>query len=314
MDVTNKHYLVTGGCGFIGSHLVDHLLQSGHQVTVLDNLSTGKRENLSPQAKLVVGDVADQALLYELLSKVDGCFHLAAMLGITLSEDKWLASNQTNLVSTITLFDTLRQLKPQKTIPVVYASSCAVYGDCPHLPLSEKDYPAPISAYGADKLACELQARVASYVHQIPTVGVRIFNAYGPRQDPSSPYSGVISRFIKSIKKNNTVHIFGDGSQTRDFVFVLDIVTAFAFFMEKIEIANGVYNVCTGKAITINQLADTLSEKLKMPVTKQYGPIRTGDTLHSCGNPEKAARIGLIASYTLQQGLRDYIATLPKES
>ncbi len=301
----SQHYLVTGGCGFIGSHLVAKLLELKHTVTVLDNLSTGKRENIPPQAKLVVGDIRDQELLYKLLLKSDGCFHLAARLGVTLSQDQWISANQTNLLGTITLFDTAKQLQPKKFIPIVYASSCAIYGDCSQMPLSEKYCPSPISAYGADKLGCELHAKVARLIHEIPNVGLRIFNVYGPNQDPNSPYSGVITRFIHSIQQTQSVEIFGHGEQTRDFIFVKDVVSAFVFFMQKIYQTDGIYNVSTGHSITINHLVDKLSETLHLPVKKHYKSIRMGDTIYSCGNPEKANRLGWHAQHSLIDGLTE---------
>ncbi|MGH7152360.1 MAG: NAD-dependent epimerase/dehydratase family protein, partial [Acetobacteraceae bacterium] len=182
-------WLVTGGAGFIGSHLCDALLRRGDAVRVLDDLSTGKRENLPAGAELMIGDIADPAAVERALAGVDGCFHLAAIASVARGIDDWLGTHCTNLTGTITVFDAVRR----HPVPVIYASSAAVYGDCPAQPLTERAPTAPLSAYGADKLGCELHARVARQVHGITTVGLRFFNVYGPRQDPDSPYSGVIS-------------------------------------------------------------------------------------------------------------------------
>src|SRR6185437_16521969 len=192
-------YLVTGGAGFIGSHLTDALLKRGDQVRVLDNLSTGKWENLDSKATLIVGDIADAGTVARAMDGVDGCFHLAAVASVELGNRDWLGTHRANLTGAITIFDAARRARPDRTVPVVYASSAAVYGDNPNLPLAETAQTRPMSAYGADKLGCELHGRVAAHVHGVRTVGCRFFNVYGPRQDPGSPYSGVISIFFNRI-------------------------------------------------------------------------------------------------------------------
>ncbi len=219
-------YLVTGGAGFIGSHLVDALLARGDVVRVLDDLSTGKRENLDPRAMLTVGDVADAAVVAGAMQGVDGCFHLAAVASVELGNRDWLGTHRTNLTGAITIFDAARRARPDRTVPVVYASSAAVYGDTPDLPLAESAATRPLSAYGADKLGCELHGRVAATVHGVRNAGCRFFNVYGPRQDPGSPYSGVISIFFNRIGRGQGITIFGDGGQTRDFIYVADVVEA----------------------------------------------------------------------------------------
>jgi UDP-glucose 4-epimerase len=303
-------YLVTGGCGFIGSHLADKLLEHGHEVIVIDNLSTGKRENLSPLAKLIIGDVCDQALIYRTLEGVDGCFHLAALLGISLSEEDWLGTSRINLGGTLNVFNSAAQhlKKNKKTIPVVYASSCAVYGDCQELPLSEEAPSIPLSGYAADKLACELHGKVAKYVHRIPTVGLRFFNVYGPRQDSQSPYSGVISIFVDRIKQGKRIEIFGNGEQTRDFIYVSDVIDHLIFFMDHIEVAPLIANVCTGRAVTINYLIEALERILKKSVEKIYLSKRLGDALYSCGNPNRAIKLGLKAQNSLEEGLKKLLS------
>ena len=194
-------YLITGGCGFIGSHLAEDLLAQGHSVRVIDNLSTGKISNLPASrvptdCELVIGDITDKARLEQCFDGVDYCFHLAAIASVQLSNEDWAGTHQVNLTGSINVFDAARM----RQVPVVYASSAAVYGDNAESPLTESAVLRPLTAYGADKLGSELHARVASFVHSVPTTGLRFFNVYGPRQDSSSPYSGVISIFAeKSI-------------------------------------------------------------------------------------------------------------------
>ncbi|HYZ25110.1 MAG TPA: NAD-dependent epimerase/dehydratase family protein, partial [Rhodopila sp.] len=182
-------YLVTGGAGFIGSHLCDALGARGDVVRVLDDLSTGKRENLRPEVELIVGDIADPLTAADAVAGIDGCFHLAAIASVEKGVTDWLGTHHANLTGTISIFDAIR--RTGRGIPVVYASSAAVYGDAATVPIAETEPCRPLSAYGADKYGSELHARVASHVHGIPTVGLRFFNVYGPRQDPASPYSGV---------------------------------------------------------------------------------------------------------------------------
>jgi len=215
-------WLVTGGAGFIGSHLCEALLRRGAVVRVLDDLSSGKRENLPSDIELIEGDVADEAVVRSAMDGVAGCFHLAAIASVERGVSDWLHTHRANLTGAITVFDAGRATR----VPVVYASSAAVYGDVATVPIAEDAPCRPLSAYGADKLGGELHARVASRVHRIPTVGLRFFNVYGPRQDPRSPYSGVISIFCERARRAAPIDIFGDGEQTRDFVHVADVVAA----------------------------------------------------------------------------------------
>jgi UDP-glucose 4-epimerase len=248
-------YLVTGGAGFIGSHLCEALLARGDRVRVLDDLSTGKRENLLPGVELIEGDVADAAIVRRAVDGVAGCFHLAAIASVERGVNDWLGTHRANLTGGITVFDAVRRSK----CPVVYASSAAVYGDAATLPIAESTPCRPLSAYGADKYGCELHARVASHVHGIPTVGLRFFNIYGPRQDPSSPYSGVISIFCERIRRGAPVNVFGDGNQTRDFVYVSDVVTALLAAMQLRPSDAPVYNVCTEWASSVLDLARAIA-------------------------------------------------------
>ena len=209
-------FLVTGGCGFIGSHLVESLVNEGHKVRVLDDLSTGKRENVPAQCEVVVGSVTDNQLVRDCMTDIDGCFHLAAIASVQESNENWLGTHEVNLTGTINVFDACRKNRT----PVVYASSAAVYGDNAEMPLKESSGVRPLTAYGADKLACELHAQVASLVHSVPTSGMRFFNVYGPRQNLSSAYSGVISIFVDRILRHEPLCIYGDVSR-HEILFML---------------------------------------------------------------------------------------------
>jgi UDP-glucose 4-epimerase len=299
------HYLVTGGAGFIGSHLVDALLARGDRVRVLDDLSTGKRENLDARAELIVGDVADAAAVGRAMDGVDGCFHLAAVASVELGNRDWIGTHRTNLTGTITVFDAARRAKPGATVPVVYASSAAVYGDSTALPLAEAAATRPLSAYGADKLGCELHGRVAMRVHGVRTAGCRFFNVYGPRQDPGSPYSGVISIFFDRIRSGRAITIFGDGSQTRDFIFVADVVRALMEIMASDTVEASVFNICTGRATSLIELAAALGRVFGRTPEIAFDAPRTGDIRQSLGSPALAERaLGLRAQISLEEGLR----------
>ena len=297
-------YLVTGGCGFIGSHLVDALLARGDRVRVLDDLSTGKRENLDPRAELTVGEVADKQLVGGALSGADGCFHLAAVASVERGNKDWLGTHRTNLTGAVTVFDAARTANPVGPVPVVYASSAAVYGDCAELPLRETAPTRPLSAYGADKLGCELHARVAWQVHGVPTVGCRFFNVYGPRQDPASPYSGVISIFFDRLGRGLPITIFGDGGQNRDFIYVADVVDALLRAAGRATEGAAVLNVCTGRSTTVLELARTVADVRKAKLETRFEAARQGDIRASLGDPRGAAEaLGFLAGTTLAQGL-----------
>jgi UDP-glucose 4-epimerase len=293
-------YLVTGGAGFIGSHLCEALLTRGDEVRVLDDLSTGKRANLASEVELIVGDVADAAIVQRAVDGVAGCFHLAAIASVERGINDWLGTHRTNLTGTITVFNAVRPAK----CPVVYASSAAVYGDAATLPIAETASCRPLSAYGADKYGCELHARVASHVHSTPTVGLRFFNVYGPRQDPRSPYSGVISIFCERILRGAPVDVFGDGLQTRDFVYVEDVVAALLAAMRSRPSCAPVFNVCTGRATSVLDLARTIADTAKAKLAVRHQPPRAGEIRHSTGSRlQSQTSLSLPESVALQTGL-----------
>ncbi len=297
-------YLVTGGCGFIGSHLCDALLADGHGVRILDDLSSGKRENAPQDAELIIGNIRNNEDISRATTGIDGCFHLAAIASVERCNNDWSGSHATNLTGTINLFEASAR---NNNFPIVYASSAAVYGNPAELPLKETSQTQPLSPYGADKLACELHARAGYEVFGITSVGMRFFNIYGPRQDPSSPYAGVISIFADRIRNGKPITIHGDGLQSRDFVFVADAVAHMRAAMQALHnnrLECDIFNVCTGIPTTLHQLSDQLDTICHTTTEKQLAPPRTGDIRESLGNPEHAVELlGVRATTTLRDGL-----------
>jgi UDP-glucose 4-epimerase len=307
-------YLITGGCGFIGSHLCRSLLNDGHEVRVLDDLSTGRRQNLPQGVELLQGDIADRFCLEASLAGVDGCFHLAAIASVARGATDWLGTNRVNLVGTIALFDAIAKLPPGRRPPVVYTSSAATYGDCAGAPATEATEKRPLSAYGADKLAMELHAHVATHVHRIPTVGIRPFNVYGPRQDPQSPYSGVISIFTERLRRGRPVEVHGDGEQTRDFVFVADLVAGLRAAMERLPEGAPVFNVCSGVGTSVRTLAATIGRLCGVKPQLVFRAPRDGEVRHSVGSPARAIHeLGLGPATPLQDGLTAVLQWLEAE-
>ena len=297
-----SRYLVTGGAGFIGSHLCDALLARGNAVRVLDDLSTGKRDNLDPKCELVIGNVADPAVVRRAMAGTVGCFHLAAIASVARANADWFGTHQVNLGGTVAVFDAARI----ERVPVVYASSAAIYGTRDDV-ASEDATPAPLSAYGADKLGSELHARAGFIVHHVSSVGFRFFNVYGPRQDPSSPYSGVISIFADAFQNGRSVTLHGDGSQTRDFIYVSDIITFLIAGMAHASAHAGsvVLNACTGREMSIHDLAAALGNLFGNGAQVTCGPPRPGDIRRSIGDPSRArVTLGVNAATNLEQGLR----------
>lgn len=294
--------LVTGGCGFIGSHLCAALRARGDRVRVLDDLSSGSEANLAPGAALLIGDVSRPATVRQALSGVDECYHLAAVASVQRGVQDWFGTHRANLSGTIALLEEARR----HGIPVVYASSAAVYGDNDSLPLHEEARPRPLSAYGADKFGCEQHALVAGHTHGIATAGLRFFNVYGPRQDPRSPYSGVISVFCDRLLRGEAVDVFGDGQQTRDFVYVGDVVRMLLAAMPAASVSAPVYNVCTGKPTSVLELAAIVAELCGTALEVRHQPPRSGEIRHSLGQPALASwKLGVEAATSLRQGLAE---------
>ena len=299
-------YLVTGGAGFIGSHLVGALNRLDHQVIVLDNLSSGRRENLAPylglSTQLVEGDVRDQSLVKNLLAEASGAFHLAALVSVPQSIERPMESFSINLEGTLNLLEASRKQGNKK---IVFASSAAVYGNTHLSAVSENMLGKPVSPYGLHKLMCEQHADVYASLYNVNSAGMRFFNVYGPRQDPSSPYSGVISIFIDRLRRRQTPTIFGDGSQTRDFVYVGDVVQALIKAMKNEKQGFAAYNVGRGESVTINVLWQILCDVVGTDLPAEFGPAREGEIHTSLANISKIeAELGYKAEITLQEGLK----------
>ena len=310
-------YAITGGAGFIGSHLADALLGAGYSVRIVDNFSTGKIENVDPRCEIVRGDVCDQAVVRRALLGVSGCFHLAAIASVARANEDWIGTHRTNLGGFINVLDASRHLGG---LPVVYASSAAVYGKLSGV-ATESAQAAPLTAYGADKLGCELHARAGAMVHGVPSLGFRFFNVYGPRQDPLSPYSGVISIFAHAIGSGRPIHMHGTGRQTRDFIYVGDIVKFLLEGMTSLQdgrcsddSAGMVVNACTGRETSIAQLAQLIGDLLACRPVVTAGPARPGDIERSVGSPVLAeALLSILAQTTLRDGLTTTLASLRDE-
>ncbi|MGI9487013.1 MAG: NAD-dependent epimerase/dehydratase family protein [Geminicoccaceae bacterium] len=306
--------LVTGGCGFIGSHLVERLLKDGNEVRILDDLSTGKRKNIPADVDVTLGCITDPDVVRQATVEVDAIFHLAAIASVERSNQAWAETHRINLTGTVNVFEAARH-DTSSPRPVVYASSAAVYGDSNAALLSEVDDAMPLTAYGADKYACELHGRVASLVHNVPNAGLRFFNVYGPRQDPRSPYSGVISIFTEKALAGQSIQIFGDGEQSRDFIYVADITRALTSAMQAIDQAPITYplvaNACTGSTTTINELARLVMRAGRQRVPVSLVEARRGDIQRSTGDPEFARKIlGFEAEWPLIDGLDKLIEHL----
>ena len=302
------NYLVTGGAGFIGSHLCDRLVESGHTVRVFDNFSTGVRANLPQQVQLIEGDIRDVAALRAAMRGVSGCFHLAAIASVDKSNTAWIETHQVNLTGTLHVFEAARD---EGRLPVVFASSAAVYGAEPALPIQENAPTKPLSAYGADKLGCELHAYPAWHVHGVPSAALRLFNVYGPRQDPASPYTGVISIFADRLRSGKDITIHGDGSQTRDFIYVSDVCAAFIAAMRATVTGAATFNVCTGRETSILHLAETLAKITGYDKPFAFGPSRAGDIPKSFGDNSKLkTNLVVTPSVDLTDGLSRLIDTM----
>ena len=297
--------LVTGGAGFIGSHLVEALLQRGDTVRVLDDFSSGTRENIPPTVEVITGCVTNPEIVTKALSDTDLCFHLAAIASVPQCRERWLASHRVNQSGLVNILDQARQ-KTNK-VPVAYASSAAVYGNNENMPLKETAKPQPISGYGTDKYGCELQAKAGGLMYGQPTAGLRFFNVYGPRQNPDSPYSGVISRFKDRAAKGLPLLIHGDGKQVRDFIHVYDVVNALILAGNAAKATAPVYNVCTGHPTSILELAEYIHAASGHKANLSFSEARPDDVKASIGCPDLASQsLGFKAQRHIEKGLSTF--------
>lgn len=283
--MSNSPVLITGGAGFIGSHLVDALLAKGFSVRVLDNLSTGKAANLplgNPRLELIEGDVADAALVSRCMQGCRAVAHLAAVASVQASVDDPVSTHQSNFVGTLNVCEAMRV---QGLKRIVFASSAAVYGNNGEGLAIDEDTPkAPLTPYAVDKLASEYYLDFYRRQHGLTPAVFRFFNIFGPRQDPSSPYSGVISIFTERAQQGLPITVFGDGEQTRDFVYVGDLVEVLVQALELPEVAVDACNVGLGQATTLRQLLAEISSVLGGLPAVSYTTARPGDIRHSRAN------------------------------
>lgn len=300
-----KHVVVTGGAGFIGSHLVTRLLEDGYRVTVIDNLCTGNLSNLKhirDHFEFVLGDVADSELLIRALRGVDIVFHQAAIASVPRSVNFPLESHQACTTATIRLLDACRNAGVRR---VVYAGSSSAYGNNPNSPLAETELPEVHSPYAAAKLAGELYCEAFANTYDIEVVRLRYFNIFGPRQDPDSPYAAVIPIFVNLLLQEKRPSIFGDGQQTRDFTFVDNVVEANLLAARTPGISGRVFNVGTGKPRTVLEMLQQICGLLDKPFDPQFSPERLGDVRHSSADITALERdLGFWEKSSFEEGLK----------
>jgi UDP-glucose 4-epimerase len=304
--------LVTGGAGFIGSHLIRHLLERGILVVCLDNFDltydiNTKKGNIAPflennNFELVEGDVGDRELLKDIITDIDYIFHEAALVSVVESMKNPVKTIKINTIGTFNILEAAISGNVKK---VILASSAAVYGDSPVLPKNESMVPVPKSPYAISKLDCEYAARIYYQEYGLKSTSLRYFNVYGPRQDPTSPYAAAIPIFIKKALKNENIHIFGDGMQTRDFVFVNDVVQANELVMAKGD--GKTFNVANGSATSINEIAEQIIKQTDSRSSILHTKGRSGDIKHSVADISEISKIGFKPRYNIEEGLKNTI-------
>ena len=300
--------VVTGGAGFIGSNLVELLLDEGHAVLILDDLSTGKQEHVSNflgrrDCRFVQGSITDLSLLKAVFQDVECVFHQAAIPSVQRSVENPRATHEANVNGTLNVLLAARDCGVEK---VIYASSSSVYGDTPTLPKHEEMLPTPKSPYAVSKLTGEYYCRVFAEVYGLQTVSLRYFNVYGPRQDPYSEYAAVIPRFITRILAHHPPVIYGDGTQTRDFTFVKDVARANLLAAERD--AEGVFNIACGERISVNELAARIMELIGVELEMRYDEPRPGDIKDSLADITRAREaLGFQPEFALTDGLEETI-------
>jgi UDP-glucose 4-epimerase len=298
--------LVTGGGGFIGSQTVDALLAAGVEVCVLDDFTSGHRTNLSANAKLQVieGDIRDAAAVQRAMASVTHVMHLAAQVFVPASISDPLHSASINVTGFLNVLDAARRAKVQR---FVYASSAAVYGIPERLPVDETSHVSPLSPYGLEKALNDRYAGLFKDLYGISTLGLRYFNVYGPRQDPRSAYSGVISKFADCARANEPITVFGDGKQTRDFVYVGDVARANLAALRSE--ANGVINIATGSSVTLLDLIGAFNDALGRSLETRFAPERAGEVRYSSVLPKRAqTELGLTRCVSLKEGIARLLA------
>lgn len=304
--------LVTGGAGFIGSHIIKHLLKCGYETVCLDNFDpaydvNSKKRNIAPfldneNFKLVKGDVRDRELLKETLIDIDYIFHEAALVSVVESMKNPVKTIEINTIGTLNILDAALSGYVKK---VIIASSAAIYGDVPELPKKEGMVPVPRSPYAISKLDCEYAARIYFEEHGLKTTSLRYFNVYGPGQDPTSSYAAAVPIFIQKALENENISIYGDGMQTRDFIFVDDIVHANELMISKGD--GKIFNVANGVATSINEIAQEIVRLTGSRSTVTYAEERSGDIKHSFADISEIRKLGFKPRYSINEGMKKTI-------
>lgn len=302
------HYLVTGGAGFIGSHLAEELVRRGARVRVVDNLSTGSRRNLEhlPSVEFIEGDLADPAVCARAVDGMDYVLHQAAIPSVPRSVKDPITSNRSNVDASLQLLVAARDAGVRR---VVCAGSSSAYGDTPTLPKREDMPTRPLSPYALQKLVAEQYCQLFTSLYGLETVTIRYFNVFGPRQDPGSPYSGVISLFTTALLEGRAPIIYGDGEQTRDFTYVSNVVDGVLRACETPGVAGEVLNVATGGRVSLNRLLDILNAIVGTSIAPVYAEARPGDVRDSQADITRARmRLGYEPIVELEEGLRRTVA------
>ena len=301
-------YLVTGGAGFIGSHIVDALVKGGKKVRVIDNLSTGSAANLEHlinDIEFIEGDIRDTNLLDKAMKGVDFCFHEAALPSVARSVEDPITVNQVNIDGTLNL---LFAAKKNKVKRFIYASSSSAYGDSPSLPKKEDMKPHPLSPYAVSKLTGEYYCGVFYSVYGLETLCLRYFNVFGPRQDPNSQYAAVIPKFITCFLRNTSPQIYGDGTQSRDFTYIDNVVYANMLAAEAKSTSGQILNVACGRRTSLNDLVELLKNLLSSKVSPDYAEPRSGDIKHSLADISEARHmLGYSPKTSFEQGIKKTI-------
>ncbi len=301
-------YLVTGGAGFIGSNLVAELLNRGHQVRVLDNFATGRRENILPfldRIELIEGDLRSYHIVREAVDGVDFILHQGALPSVPRSIKDPITSNEVNVTGTLNILDAALDAGVKR---VVFASSSSIYGDSPTLPKQEDMIPNPLSPYAVSKLAGEKYCQVFARIYNLHTVALRYFNVFGPRQDPNSQYSAVIPKFIKAILKDESPTIFGDGTQSRDFTYVSNVVEANILATEADFPPGMVFNCACHERTNLNELVEKINAILGKNIKPRYADPRPGDVKHSYADIERIQKyLGYEPRVLFDEGLEKTI-------
>ncbi|MCA8986376.1 MAG: SDR family oxidoreductase [Planctomycetaceae bacterium] len=284
------HYLVTGGAGFIASHIADRLVREGHQVRIFDNLSTGHRRNLEAiggSFEFIEGDVRDQSAVRAAAQDCEVIFHQAALASVPLSIKDPVQVHDVCATGTLNVLTAARD---QGVRRVVYAASSSAYGDRPEMPKRESHTLQTLSPYAAAKLAGEFYCESFAHCYDVETVRLRYFNVFGPRQDPKSPYSAVIPLFVTALLEGRTPTIFGDGSQSRDFVYVGNVVQANLKAAFTPDVSSRVYNVASGERVGVAEMLKQICDILDVPFAPEFAPPRVGDVLHSWADISETQR------------------------